>query len=382
MKEIMLTLDKLDDWIVKNKFKGFDPYDIWGGKFTSAILRCGSFIISGGKPKLFCKITRGAIYLGDMIAPNLLRSLFGINREINPKALALLLKSYLNLYKVTGKEKYQRYAKHLFQLIYETKNDEYGGYGWGYPFNWQFLTFIPRGTPSAVVTSFVVDSLIDYYSLFKDSKVLTLFDGIYKFLTHSLNISTSDNNSICFSYTPLDKSHVINVTALVSKALIQIGQLMGYQHAVTLAEKAVNYVVDNQLESGGFYYYGREEPLLGNIDHYHNVYIYLSLKKVNDILHNPNLSKAIKKWESFYLREFFIDDMPCYTPGNIYPIDSHTLANALIALSELKKDYYIEKRLDRIIEFLYKNFMDRKKGTFYYKVERIGPVKLINPFHI
>lgn len=379
ISDINSTLNKLDKWITNNKFLGYDPFDIWGGKLARLTLKYGSKSITKDNVNIFAKLLRGGIYLVDSLFPEGTRAIMGIKKEINPKAMAILMESYLNLYSLTGDDIYLKRTEIILDEIIELKNTKFGGFGWGYPFDWQSLSFIPKWTPSAVVTSFVAKSLFKYYYLTERKEILEVLKEINKFFLEGLNKHIMEDDTVCFCYTPLDTSHVLNANILVSRILFESSVILRDPELRKWGRKSLGYTLRNQENNGGFYYYGPEEGVLGKIDHYHNVYIYQSMEKIYNLTNNQEIKEAMDSWITFYLNELFEDSFPKYSTEEIFPIDAHTLSNAIIALSSFEISDKVMCALKRTLDFSINNFFS-PKGYFYYRVEKWGKIKFTRKF--
>ena len=142
--------------------------------------------------------------------PRLSRTLYRIKPAYNAKAMALFARGYLNLYRASGKENYLDKARYCLTWLTENPSRGYSGYCWGYPFDWQSLIFIPRGTPSGVVTSQVAHAFIDAYEILHEKRYLDIAKSCCSFILHDLKKDIINSESLCFSYTPIDTYHVHN----------------------------------------------------------------------------------------------------------------------------------------------------------------------------
>ena len=88
------SVNIIEDWIEKNGWKGYDPFDIKGHPLFVKL--CKPFFLP----------TRKLINIILVLFPKFLRKLFKIEKEINSKTIGLLFTSYCNLFLVTTSKKY------------------------------------------------------------------------------------------------------------------------------------------------------------------------------------------------------------------------------------------------------------------------------------
>ena len=142
-------LENLRRYVVKEDFKGYDPYD----GLNSPLARALSFGTKYG---------RIAFIQGFRRLPVNLRPFLGVGKGHNPKAVGLFLWGYAKLYKTDGNPEYLPVIDHLLDLLDQLKSRGYAGNCWGYNFDWQNRAFyIPKGTPTIVNSSFIGHALID-----------------------------------------------------------------------------------------------------------------------------------------------------------------------------------------------------------------------------
>ena len=144
--EIVFDLEKN---ISKTGYKGYDPYDGLNSRLFQ-------FLPLINKNKFF-KIAWTQFF---KLSKFNVRSLFLINKEINPKGMGLVLSSYVNLFRLTKDEEWLLKGKEVANWL-DLNHSKYSSHKcWGYNFDWQSRAFyVPKGTPSVVNTSFICHSL-------------------------------------------------------------------------------------------------------------------------------------------------------------------------------------------------------------------------------
>jgi len=163
MNNINQILNKLLEIAQANNYSGYDPYDgLYLDNLPCNLLKRIKF------GRLFL------IHLNKRFIFNL-RPLFGIKKNINPKAIALYLSGLVKINKLNE-------TNHLLKILTEVKNKKYPYPSWGYYFDWQSRQFYHTGgTSSIVVTSFVDNALLDLYEKNKDPALLETVKDSFQF---------------------------------------------------------------------------------------------------------------------------------------------------------------------------------------------------------
>jgi len=357
MNGVKQALKLLDMWIERNGWEGYDPYDIKGTKLF-----------------LFFQKNKYTNFASNLLLnrfPMFFRKVFRVRREINAKAMALFARGYLNLYKKSGDEAYLK--KGLFCLNWLMKNPSkgYSGFCWGYPFDWQSRVFIPKNTPSGVVTSIAAHAFIDAYEILGDRKYLEIAKSCCEFILKDLNIDQVSKDKICFSYTPIDNFHVHNANLFSASTLLRT--YIYIKNEEEFKEKgvmAINFTVSYQNPDGSWYYWAPPDKLLYHIDNYHTGFVLECLNICRRVLKDEfKYEEELRKGLKFYKNNLFLDDgTPKMTPNSVYPIDIHSCAQAIITFCELvdfEPNYF--SMAEKVAEWTIKNMQD-KEGYFYYRI--------------
>jgi len=360
LEQIEQSIQKLNKWMKKNGWHGYDPYDVSG---VLAHLFKKKLILFKISRKIICGI--------EIFLPFLIRKIFFIKKKINAKAMGLFAEGYLNLFKATKNEKYLEKSKECLTWLIHNYSINYAGYCWGYPFHWQSKIFIPKNTPSSVVSSICGNAFWEYYQITKEKKYLNICTSVCNFFLKNLNITEISKNKICFSYTPIDNFRVHNANLFVAEFLIKIGKQIKNQNFIKYGLKAVNYTLSEQNKNGSIYYWGEEK---GNhsschVDHYHSGFEIRSLYSIWKLTGDEKIYKAVLKYYRFYLNNFFLNKtIPKFTPTNIYPIDIHSCSEAILCNSLLSKFFPEGKKyLKNSTNWILKN-MQTNDGYFVYKI--------------
>lgn len=369
-KKVEDSLQKLIIWLKQNDHGGYDPYDIRGCSLY------GSLLQSHG---VFVDLSKKIIKYCDIFCPSLLRHILNIKKEKNAKAMGLFARSYLDLYSANHLPEYLTLAKESLKWLEQHSNQCYSGQCWGYPFDWHWLHFIPKTTPSGVVTSIVGDAFYRYYCLTGQKKYMNTCVSICHFFLNDLNIEYVSPDKICFSYTPIDRSHVLNANLLVAEFLMRIGKLIKNKEYIQYGLKALNYTLDEQNNDGSFYYHGKEDQKtyrlrpdsVLKIDHYHTGFVLRSLYSIYQMTINTRILSSITRCFHHYLKHLFYENtIPRFQPGHTYPVNIHSCAEAILCLSTLLNDFPEGRETLRNTTLWTIKEMQTNAGWFIYMIKR------------
>ena len=356
MNEVKKSINLITKWLDKNGWAGYDPYDIKGTKLFLLLQRnkytnFGSNLILGRFPMFSRKV-------------------FMVKKEINAKAMALFARGYLNLYKKLGQEEYLNKALFCLNWLIENSNKGYSGFCWGYPFDWQSRVFIPKGTPSGVVTSTAAHAFLDAYEILEDEKYLKVAKSCCNFILSDLNIDEINENRICFSYTPIDNFHVHNANLFSASTLLRTFTYINNRDYKKVGKRAINFTTSYQNEDGSWYYWAPPDELLYHIDNYHTGFVLECLNIARRSLGDEfEYDEELRKGLKYYASNLFLEDgTPKIRHDSIYPIDIHSCAQAIITFCEISD---FEARClsmeEKVKKWTIENMQD-KRGYFYYRI--------------
>jgi hypothetical protein len=351
----------LEGWIERNGWEGYDPYDIKSHPYVLRISNKATF-------SFFYTIFREFLFEVFNTFPNSSRRILKIKKSINPKALSLFALSYLNLYRLTADEKYQRSVQEVLDWLAKNRAETSHGHGWGYPFNWQSVGLIPVNTPNGIVTTVVGEAFWRYYKDFNSDDHLKVCDEVCKFLV-SLPYDQVDTNKICFSYTPVYKNHVHNLNLFIAEFLIKVGRETNNKEYTHLGNCALNYTLSDQREDGSFDYNGPPEKPNNFVDNYHTGFVLRMLHSSWKLTGREDVYQALERCYTHYTANFFEDNrIPKLMPNRKYRIDIHSCAESVNCLSELSETFPQGLVLaEHILDWTILNLQD-SKGYFYYGI--------------
>ncbi len=354
------SLKKLDSHVRECQFKGFDPYDALNSKKIKNIRNRWLKLI----------ITQFFVY-----SPVNFRPFFGIEPDVNPKALGLFLSAYCKRYKsgLMEKDDFNTISSELVELLIKKRSTGYSGYCWGFNFDWQDISrYAPKGTPTIVISSYIGQGFLDLYDETKEKKYLEISESICQFIINDLNITKLDTG-ICFSYTPLDKHVVHNANCLGAAFLSRVYSYNHNEELLNYATKAFDFTLSCQRKDGSWVY--RLDPETGNVRNqidFHQGFIidslcdYIKYSGKQDETYLTGLKKAVQFYKT---NQFFNDGRAKWRLPHKYPVDIHHLAQGIITFSKI---YEITKESDylsfaKTIATWAINNMQDSQGYFYYQ---------------
>jgi hypothetical protein len=359
-----------EEWMEKNGYKGYDPHDIKGLPLFIYFLKPGHGVLM--------KIIRKPFFWAIDYFPQTMRKIFSVPKTINAKGMALFARANLNLYAVTKEDKYRERTLYCLNWLQQNSSKGYKNNSWGYPFDWQSGVFTPAGTPASVVCYAVCDAFWHAWKILGDSKYLEVCIGICNFFIEDLNIDVINEKSICFSYTPLDHLHVHNANLMVAEILVRIGKATENKQFIEVGLKASNYALEEQQQNGSILYWGNDQQFYspGSIDHYHTGF---EIRCLFGIWKNTGIDSyrvSYERYYEFYLNNFLFQKnekiLPKMTPTNLYPINIHSCAEAIILNSMLFNERNEpSKFIDKLTESIIMNVQE-KDGSFIYMKRKIG----------
>ncbi len=373
---------KLKEYCEREEYKGWDPYDGLNSKIFQSVPLINKWDI--------IRLIWIQFFKRNFIN---LRELFLIEKDYNPKGVALFLLGYCNLYESNHLNKYNFgdkkdiYDKIIFlgNLLVDLKNNKFSGACWGYNFDWQArrLFFFPKNTPNVVVTSFCTEALFKAYEITKKEKYKKLALSSAQFVIKDLN-RTSHRSGFLFSYSPLNGNNtVLNASLLGSKILSYCFKYSGDMELKKLAKKTIKAVCEEQNEDGSWRY--GLLPIQYWKDSFHTGYNLEAIAIYRDLTGDDIFDSYIKKGFDYYINNFFkLDGTPKYYNNKTYPIDIHCCGQLFNTLSRLGESDKFQKLSSAVLRWTVNNMQD-KKGFFYYQygkffVSKISYIRWNNAF--
>jgi len=364
LKKIQHSFNTLKNFVEKENYKGYDPYDGLNSRFFQ--------FLPYVRNNRFLKLAWIQLFKRN---PFNLRKIVGVKKDHNPKGLGLFLIGYCNLYEKEPKEEYLEKIKFLSKTIIALQTKGYSGACWGYNFDWQARAFFqPKYTPTVVATSFIVEALLKAYKITNSEEILNTAVSSAQFVLNDLNKTYDKKGNFAFSYSPQDKTQVFNASLLGAKLLSQVYSITKEELLLKEAKKSVQFVCDYQQKNGAWSY--GTLPYHQWIDSFHTGY---NLECIFEYqVHSKDMSykKNIANGLSYYLNNFFLENGASkYYNNHLYPIDIHAPAQLIVTLHKLGVSEPNQKLIDKVLDWTIKNMQD-SKGFFYFQKRKYFTTKI------
>jgi hypothetical protein len=221
-------------------------------------------------------------------------------------------------------------AVHFLDQLEISRSADYQEYCWGYPFDW-----VTRGgtikaqTPFITSTPYVYEAFLQVVEIFEhaanpedrgqrteDSKQKTanltqnqtddwkrILQSIARHARFGIqDYKTSETASSC-SYSPLGEGGVINAAAYRAFLLTSASQVFGNDDYWKVAERNLNFVLENQNPDGSWFY--AVDGVRDFVDHYHTCFVMKALAKIHTLTGHEACGKALEKGVAYYLANLF-----------------------------------------------------------------------------
>lgn len=358
-KNVLIIIDQLEKYVLKEKYKGYDPFDVLNSPiFKFSFLKTNK-LIRFGSQQVFRRI------------PFNLRPLLGIKKDINPVSLGLCIQSYayLSIIKPDSKDYYKDNINIALEKLLSLSSKGYSGYCWGYNFDWEArYTSIPKYMPTVVATGIITNGLYEYYKISNNHEIKDILISSSKFVLNDLNRSYEEN-AFCFSYSPNDRQKVFNATMKGARLLAQAYSITKDSELIEVARNTVKYVLNNQRKDGSWFY--SKDDARKWIDNFHTAYILDALDTFIEISGYEIYKKNLQAGLAYYLNNLFTSEgYPKYYSDSYYPIDATEVSQSIITLCRFNE--FI--RASKVYNFSLKNLYSGN-GYFYYQ-KKIFPNRI------
>jgi hypothetical protein len=324
------AVDHLRAWFDRNGWSGWDPYDVRGTRPFLALQRTAA-----GRPRALRVPLRAASELVQL-APRWARRALRVRPSVNPHGMALLASAYWTL----GDEDARARGRSCLEWLAANG----GGGAWGYPFDWQSLTFIPRGTPSGFVSILAADAFWRAYEHEGNPGDLDVCSAVCEFIAGDLN-RTETSAGLCFSYTPVDTFQVHNTNLLAAELLDRVGRETGRDDWLDLAGRAAAFTLAEQRADGAIEYWAHAQPgrARNAVDHYHTGNSLRALHGLWRRTGDDRYRAARDRLLAFAAGHLWHGARPQMYADRLYPVDIHACAEAILSnvtLSDELPDAY------------------------------------------
>jgi hypothetical protein len=211
------------------------------------------------------------------------------------------------LYEATGDFSQLENAVHFLTELKKSRCRQFKEYCWGYPFDWVWRGgTIKRQTPLITTTPYVYEAFLQVFELHPRDEWKLILESIARHVAVDIkDFRTSETASSC-SYTPSDEGGVINAAAYRAFLLTSASQVFPNDDYSRVAERNLNFVLENQNQDGSWYY--AVDGVRDFIDHFHTCFVMKALAKIHALTGHEGCLNALSKGVSYYLTNLFDED--------------------------------------------------------------------------
>jgi hypothetical protein len=353
---IEAALDRLLAYGAKREWSGYDPYDALRSPIVSAL----TFGQKWPRIAWIQLLKRSPVNL---------RPLLLVSRGVNPKGLGLVARALA--FDASGRRGDRRSeVAALLARLDGLRSERATGAAWGYNFDWQSRAFfVPEGTPSIVCTTFVANAYLDAYRRWGEERWRARAREACDFLLADLHRTPGPDDSFCFSYTPLDRTCVHNASMLGAELLARVARETGERELRDAALSATRFTLRAQAADGSWPYGTLE--FQSWIDNFHTGFVLTSLDAVVTSCEKPEWLAPLRRGYDFYRTHFFLaDGTPKYYHDELYPIDVHSAAQALVTFAAMSHLDSSALDMGRLVARWAIENMSNGDGYFYFQRHR------------
>jgi hypothetical protein len=238
------------------------------------------------------------------------------------------------LYELTSDRRHFQRATHFLNQLIASRCPGFSEYCWGYEFDWVWRGgTIRRQTPLITTTPYCYEAFLQVAEVLQAEDRGPMTEGSvshganftsggraqdlrgdYREILASIarhaacdikDFQTSQTASSC-SYTPFDEGGVVNAAAYRAFLLTSASQILAEPEYWTIAERNLNFVLENQNADGSWFY--AVDGVRDFVDHFHTCFVMKALAKVHSLTGHEGSLGALRKGVSYYLDKLFDQD--------------------------------------------------------------------------
>jgi polysaccharide biosynthesis protein VpsJ len=300
-------------------------------------------------------------------SPLNLRSLLAVPKLRNPKGIALMVLGLLERYRCLRHEADLHIAIELGEWLLSQSVDRetWGHRAWGYHFDWAARAFyVPKGKPNAITTCYVARALhalgkMTHRSSFTEAAIDAgyFLDALY----------IKEAGAEYYAYIPGESAFVHNASLWAAALVAETATRTGNDAMLSRALSVARHSTSMQRADGAWLYGTRKHHCF--IDGFHTGYNLEALDMLRTVTGVTEFDEAIHRGMIFFRQQFFlVDGTVKYYNDSVWPLDTHSVAQAIVTLlktGDQAGDFTLADRvLDRALKTLY---LPDKKRFVYQK---------------
>lgn len=360
MAALEQSLHLLQQYIEDQNYRGYDPYDALLSPFFKLPILKSNKLLRFGSQQVVKRF------------PLNLRPVLFVPKGLNPVTLGLCIQGYAYLSQVYT-NKSPEYIDKILSLTEKLEHlipEGYAGACWGYDFDWEARDAkIMAYQPTGVATGIITNALFTAWRLLNLEKCRNLCLSASKFILKDLQRTYDEHGNFCFSYSPFDKQQVFNASMKGARLLAQVWSETKETVLKSTAKKAVDFVVNQQMDDGHWAY----SLASGGswTDNYHTGYVLDCLDEYIRLTGDARHEKKLAKGYAFYKKHFVTDDgIPQFYHNHLYAVDCTAAGQTLLTLCRFGDTQLAEK-----VAIWMRRNMQSKDGYFYFRKFRQFTIK-------
>ena len=299
VNEVSRVLGSFSNWLQTYGETSFDHQSYFAGPIGG---RAKSLYY---RSKLVGTLAVAPMILSEAFVPSLRR---GFHRRTRfPIADAHYAMGFVSLFEATGEDGYLKTAVHFLEELKKSRCAKFKEYCWGYPFDWVTRNgVIEEQTPLITSTPYVYEAFQQVYALDGREEWKQIMASIACHATTDIkDFRTSERGSTC-SYSPYDQGGVINAAAYRAGMLTSASRDLGHDEYWTIAERNLNFVLENQNSDGSWPY--AVDGVRDFVDHFHTCFVMKALAKIHTLTGHQPTFDALERGLNYYLANLFAED--------------------------------------------------------------------------
>jgi hypothetical protein len=357
LQKIERSLDRVEGWVERHDYKGFEPFDGLTSFLFPLTLR----------NQLACQV----LQQGVRRFPVNIRPILGIKPLESTKGRGYMAWGYLKRYERSRDERYKVKALACLDWLDRNKSPLYPQHSWGNHFFYAARGgFIPVHTSTVVWTGLIGQVFLEAYALFGIDRHLEVIKSIADWIM--VLPRTRMEKGICLNYTMPPQGTTIHNSNMIGAAFLAgASELFKNDEWSRVAREAMDYSCAGQLPDGSWYY--GEDPMFHWIDAFHTGYNLDSLRRYRAFSRDTAFDQNLEKGHEFFVNHFFeASGQVKYYSEKTRPIDIQCASQAIDTLVLFSDTYPGDLALAEKAAAWTVDHMQGRDGHFYFRKYPLG----------
>jgi len=211
------------------------------------------------------------------------------------------------LYQATGEAENLERAIHFLRELQRSRSPGFKEYCWGYPFDWVTRNgMLKAHTPFITTLPYAYEAFLQVYEIDQRAEWREVLESIARHAADDIKDFKSSETASSCSYSPFDEGGVINAAAYRAFLLTSAARLFSNERYASIAERNLNFVLENQNEDGSWFY--AADGVRDFVDHFHTCFVMKALAKIHRLTGHETTLAALSRGVGYYLKNLFAED--------------------------------------------------------------------------